>query len=79
MKQTWYIVNNHTKEVVLATRKFSRMERVARSFIKLKTDHKYQIQHFIKPKGQRNEELAETVDLRDYFNVDNISPNDNKC
>ena len=68
MKQSWHIINNHTKEVVLETRKFSKVERLAKSFIKLKIDHKYKIQHFIKPKGQRNEELIETVDLRDYFN-----------
>jgi hypothetical protein len=68
MKQSWHIVNINTKEIVLATKKFSRMEELARSLIKLKTDHKYQIQHFIKPKGQRKEELAETVNLKDYFN-----------
>lgn len=68
MKQSWHIVNKHLKETTLATKKFSRMERLARSLIKLKIDHKFQIQHFIKPEGQRNKELAETVDLKDYFN-----------
>ena len=61
MKQIWHIINKNTKEVVLVTKKFSKLERVARSFMKLKIDHKFQIQHFIKPEGQRNEELAETV------------------
>ena len=68
MKHSWHIVYINTKEVILATKKFSRMEELAKSFIKLKIDHKYQIQHFIKPEGQRNKELAETVELRDYFN-----------
>ena len=68
MKQSWHIVNIHLKETVLKTKKFSRMEELAKSLMKLKIDHKFQIQHFIKPKGQRKEELAETVELRDYFN-----------
>ena len=68
MKQTWHIVNTHLKETVLKTKKSSRIEDLSKSLMKLKIDHKFQIQHFIKPKGQRNEELAETVELKDYFN-----------
>lgn len=62
MKQSWHIVNKETKEIILATKKFWKVESLAKSLISATTDDQFQIQYF------RRLELAETCELQDYFN-----------
>ncbi len=60
----WHVIRKDSKDIILATNKFKRLEKLARSLISKKTDMYFQIQYF------KRMELFETVDIDVYFNVD---------